>query len=83
MQYEPAARPVSGTPAARRRPSGTTDTAVRRARPSTIKTSQTALPHEGYFGTQKCKSRRQGVLAAAFGGSEPQPRYLGWGTMRI
>ncbi|HEY1322914.1 MAG TPA: AAA family ATPase [Streptosporangiaceae bacterium] len=30
MQYEQTARPVSGAPAARRRPSGTTDIAARR-----------------------------------------------------
>ena len=39
MQYEPAASPVPGTPAAHRRSPGTTDTAMRRARPFTIKTS--------------------------------------------
>jgi hypothetical protein len=44
MQYEPAARPVSGAPTAYRRPSGTTDIAARRARPFTIKTSYVALP---------------------------------------
>src|SRR5262249_30841193 len=36
MQYELAPRPVSGAPAAHRRPSGTTDTAARRARPSSF-----------------------------------------------